>query len=54
MALQTLRVTRHPGPQELVYFLCEVCVEERNIALCSDPEDMPYAPTMHPPHMSKQ
>lgn len=46
-------VVEWPGQVHRVIFLCEMCSEERNIALW--PEDWePYQPKMHPPHRRAQ
>jgi len=52
--LQQVYVAEFPGPREHVYFVCEVCFEERMLALNSPADDEHYLPTMHPPHISKQ
>lgn len=53
LPLHEERVIEWPGPVEHIVFLCEVCSEQRNIALW--PADWePYQPTMHPPHRRAQ
>ena len=41
------------GPHERIILVCDICSEERNIALWPDTWE-PYQPTMHPPHRSAQ
>ncbi len=47
------RVTHWPGPRQHIIFLCEMCSEDRAIALWPE-EWEPYQPTMHRPHLVKQ
>ena len=51
--LQRELVVEWPGPYERIIFVCEICSEERNIALWPDTWE-PYQPTMHPPHRRAQ
>ena len=41
------------GPRERIMLVCEICSEQRNIALWP-PDWEPYQPTMHPPHRRAQ